>query len=105
MFKRFVVRRGKEALSDTPVVLIVGPRRAAKTTLVKGLGEAGRTYIGSTIRQFEAARSDPADSFGAWNGLSSTRFSVRPACSWRSRRRSMKIIAHAVFCSRARPMC
>ena len=38
MFKRFVERRAKEALSDTPVFLIVGPRRAGKTTLVKSMG-------------------------------------------------------------------
>jgi uncharacterized protein len=61
MFKRFVERRVEEALSDTPVVLIVGPRRAGKTTLVKKMGEAGRTYItldDQTV--LEAAQSDPA---------------------------------------------
>ena len=61
MFKRFIERRAEEALSDTPVVLIVGPRRAGKTTLVKKMGEAGRTYItldDQTV--LEAARSDPA---------------------------------------------
>lgn len=61
MFKRFVERRAEEALSDTPVVLIVGPRRAGKTTLVKKMAEASRTYItldDQTV--LEAARSDPA---------------------------------------------
>ena len=61
MFKRFVERRVEEALSDTPVVLIVGPRRAGKTTLVRKMGEAGRTYItldDQTV--LEAAQSDPA---------------------------------------------
>lgn len=61
MFKRFVECRAREALSDTPVVLIVGPRRAGKTTLVKSMGEADRTYItldDQTV--LEAARSDPA---------------------------------------------
>lgn len=61
MFKRFVERRAEEALTDTPVVLIVGPRRAGKTTLVKKMGEAGRTYItldDQTVR--EASQSDPA---------------------------------------------
>lgn len=61
MFNRFVERRAEEALSDTPVVLIVGPRRAGKTTLVRKMGEAGRTYItldGQTA--LEAAQSDPA---------------------------------------------
>ncbi len=45
MFKRFVERRAEEALADTSVVLIVGPRRAGKTTLVKSMGAADRTYI------------------------------------------------------------
>ena len=61
MFKRFLERRAEEALSDTPVVLIVGPRRAGKTTLVKSMGEADRTYITLDDRTvLEAARSDPA---------------------------------------------
>ncbi len=60
MYDRFVERRAEEALSDTPVVLIVGPRRAGKTTLVRKMGEAGRTYVtldDQTV--LDAARSDP----------------------------------------------
>lgn len=60
MFERFVERRAEEALSDTPVVLIVGPRRAGKTTLVRKMGKADRTYItldDETV--LEAAQSDP----------------------------------------------
>lgn len=45
MFGRFVERRAEEALPDTPVVLIVGPRRAGKATLVRKMGNADRTYI------------------------------------------------------------
>jgi uncharacterized protein len=61
MFERFVERRAEEALADTPVVLIVGPRRAGKTTLVRKMAEVGRTYLtldDQTV--LEAARSDPA---------------------------------------------
>lgn len=61
MFERFVELRVEEALSDTPVVLIVGPRRAGKTTLVRKMGEDGRSYItldDHTV--LEAAQSDPA---------------------------------------------
>ncbi|WP_157017104.1 ATP-binding protein [Mesorhizobium xinjiangense] len=61
MYKRFVERRAEEALSDTPVVLVVGPRRAGKTTLVRNMGEAARTYItldDQTV--LDAAQSDPA---------------------------------------------
>lgn len=45
MYKRLIEHRVKEALSDTPVVLIVGPRRAGKTTIARKMGEIGRTYI------------------------------------------------------------
>jgi hypothetical protein len=38
MYERLVERRAEEALSDTPVVLVVGPRRAGKTSLVRKLG-------------------------------------------------------------------
>ncbi|WP_372084549.1 ATP-binding protein [Tistrella mobilis] len=61
MYARFVEQRVEEALSDTPVVLIVGPRRAGKTTLVRKMGEAGRSYItldDQTV--LSAAQSDPA---------------------------------------------
>ncbi|WP_137130253.1 ATP-binding protein [Rhizobium sp. FY34] len=60
MFGRFVERRAEEALSDTPVVLIIGPRRAGKTTLVKKMRNPERTYItldDQTV--LDAARTDP----------------------------------------------
>jgi uncharacterized protein len=61
MFTRLLERRAKEARTDTPVVLVVGPRRAGKTTLVKKIGEAGRTNITLDDRTvLEAAQSDPA---------------------------------------------
>ena len=61
MYERFVERRAEEALGDTPVVLIVGPRRAGKTTLVRKMGDDDRTY--STLDDqtvLAAAQSDPA---------------------------------------------
>ena len=61
MYGRLLERKVGEALSDTPVVLIVGPRRAGKTTLVRKVGEAGRTYITLDDRTvLDAAQSDPA---------------------------------------------
>jgi uncharacterized protein len=60
MYQRLVERRAEEALADTPVVLIVGPRRSGKTTLVRKLGEAGRTYITlDDPTTLDAAQSDP----------------------------------------------
>ncbi len=43
------------------MVLVVGPRRAGKTTLVRKMGEASRTYITLDDRTaLDAAQSDPA---------------------------------------------
>lgn len=60
-YPRFAEPRLKEALADTPVVLIHGPRQCGKTTLAKQLGaKAGYEY-----RSFDeevtlaSARSDP----------------------------------------------
>ena len=35
MYKRLLERKAEEALSDTPVVLTVGPRRPGKTTPIR----------------------------------------------------------------------
>ena len=61
MYKRFAQERVEEALADTPMVLLVGPRRAGKTTLVRKLSDADRAYI--TLDDpiaLEAAQSDPS---------------------------------------------
>ena len=60
MYERLARQRAEEALLDTPVVLIVGPRRAGKTTLARMMGDAGRIYVtldDHTV--LDAARSDP----------------------------------------------
>ena len=64
MYERFVEPRLKEALSDTPAVLVVGPRRVGKTTLVRKMGEAGpepaRPYVTLDDQTtLDAARTDP----------------------------------------------
>ena len=45
MFPRQIQPRIEEALTDTPVVLLSGPRQAGKTTLVRKLSGEGRKYI------------------------------------------------------------
>lgn len=60
MYKRFAEARLREALADTPVVLVVGPRRAGKTTLVRDIDGAGRAYLtldDQTV--LSAAQEDP----------------------------------------------
>jgi len=61
MYQRLLKRLAAEALLDTPVVLIVGPRRAGKTTLVRELGTARRAYVTLDDQAArDAARTDPA---------------------------------------------
>lgn len=45
MFARKITPRIELALSDTPVVLVVGPRQVGKTTLVRQLARPGMQYI------------------------------------------------------------
>lgn len=60
MYKRIAGARVEESLNDTPAVLVVGPRRAGKTTLVRTIIDAGRTYITLDDQTpLDAARADP----------------------------------------------
>ncbi|MEQ1914368.1 MAG: AAA family ATPase, partial [Sideroxydans sp.] len=45
IFPRAILPRVLDALNDTPVVLINGPRQAGKTTLVRQLAGANRRYL------------------------------------------------------------
>jgi len=60
LFKRFIRNRLVESLGDTPVVLLVGPRRAGKTTLARSMSNGGRVYLTLDDQTtLEAARTDP----------------------------------------------
>lgn len=60
LYPRLVEGRVVEALADTPVVLIAGPRQAGKTTLVRQFADQGLRYL--TLDDeltLLAARQDP----------------------------------------------
>lgn len=61
LYPRYARTRLEEALLDTPVVLVHGPRQCGKTTLTRMVGEAaGYTYITfDDDVQLAAARFDP----------------------------------------------
>lgn len=61
LYPRFARLRLQEALADTPVVLVHGPRQCGKTTLTRMVGDpAGYTYVTfDDDVQLAAARSDP----------------------------------------------
>ena len=87
--RSFAERQVKEALSDTPVVLLVGPRRAGKTTLAQKMQGADRTYLTLDNQTTLEVLRRPIRlvSSGVWIKSLSTKFSVRLNFSWRSRRR------------------
>jgi len=61
LYPRLIENRIIEAMADTPVVLIAGPRQAGKTTLVRQVADKGRRYL--TLDDeltLLAAREDPA---------------------------------------------
>ena len=60
MYPRFVQRRVQEALRDTRVVLLSGPRQSGKTTLAKQFATDGMPFLNfDDPATLEAARRDP----------------------------------------------
>lgn len=65
LYHRFTEETLREALQDTPVVLIHGSRQCGKTTLAQFVGEQlGYHYISfDDDNQLQAAKADPAGLF------------------------------------------
>ncbi|MDP2824982.1 MAG: ATP-binding protein [Sulfuritalea sp.] len=60
VFPRFIAPRVAEALADTRVVLLAGPRQSGKTTLAKQFETEGIRYLSlDTPAVLDAARGDP----------------------------------------------
>ena len=59
-YPRFVEQRIKDALSDTRVVLVAGPRQSGKTTLVRRMASADVAYLTlDNATTLDAAQQDP----------------------------------------------
>jgi predicted AAA+ superfamily ATPase len=67
LFPRWIEERVVEALSDTRVVLLSGPRQAGKTTLVRRLTQAGTPFL--TLDDPTALRAATADPVSFIRGL------------------------------------
>ncbi|MEO6080087.1 MAG: ATP-binding protein [Steroidobacteraceae bacterium] len=60
MYPRFIEARVREALADTRVVLIAGPRQSGKTTLAEKLAGAGMPFLTLDDQTtLDTARADP----------------------------------------------
>lgn len=60
MFPRLLDAKIRASLKDTRVVAIVGPRQSGKTTLLRQLSSASRTFLTlDNVPTLEAARADP----------------------------------------------
>ena len=66
IYPRLAESRVEEALADTPVVLIHGPRQSGKTTLARGIGEPRKyTYISfDDDVALASAKADPVGFVG-----------------------------------------
>lgn len=87
-YPRFAASALSEALEDSPVVLVHGPRQCGKTTLVRELGDRHKydylTFDNDVTRA--AAEADPVGSLTVCpSAPSSMRFSGCRACSPASR--------------------
>lgn len=62
LYPRFAERRLRDAVADSPVVLIHGPRQCGKTTLARTFGESrGYRYVNFDAEPTRnAAEADPA---------------------------------------------
>ena len=60
MYARYVHKKILTALTDTPVIIVVGPRQSGKTTLVKQIMDDDWSYITlDDINQLQFAKNDP----------------------------------------------
>ena len=60
VYPRFIEQRVREALSDTRVVLITGPRQAGKTTLAEKLAHSEMPFLTLDDQTtLDTARADP----------------------------------------------
>lgn len=67
MFARHATDHIRQALSDTRVVLLAGPRQAGKTTLARSLAEPSRAYL--TLDDATTLAAAKADPVGLVRGL------------------------------------
>jgi predicted AAA+ superfamily ATPase len=60
MYSRYCEKKIREAMEDTPVVVILGPRQTGKTTLAKQLNLPESAYLTlDNATLFNAAKADP----------------------------------------------
>lgn len=91
------------ALEDTPAVMVNGPRRCGKTTLVRTLADPRRTYISlDDETSLAAARSDPVGFLRALGDAVIDEVQRAPDLLERSKKTSTRIADPAATCSPAR---
>ncbi len=62
LFRRYAAQNVADALEDTRVVLVVGPRQAGKTTLIRQFISDDRPYLTlDDPATFNRAKTDPVE--------------------------------------------
>ena len=84
LYPRLVEQRVAEAMSDTRVVLIVGPRQSGKTTLAKKMvNETIEYYTLDNATTLDLARQDPVGFVRRIDRAIIDEIQRAPSCCWR----------------------
>lgn len=87
IYPRLAEQRINDAMSDTRVVLIVGPRQSAKTTLAKKMASAEMEYYTlDNATTLEAAQRDPVGFVRGMSRAIIDEMNALPNCCWQSRK-------------------
>lgn len=98
LYPRLIEARIAEAMTDTPVVLVAGPRQAGKTTLVRQISEQGLRYL--TLDDeltLLAAKEDPVGMIRSLDRAVIDEIQRAPQLLLASKKASMKTGGQGVF--------
>ena len=88
MYDRYAGDKIRDALSDTRVVLVSGPRQSGKTTLATDIAADNMPFLAlDDATALAAARDDPVGFIRGWSVRRSTRCSAHLTYSSQSRGR------------------
>jgi hypothetical protein len=105
-FARLIRPRIEEALKDTPVILLAGPRQAGKTTLVRQIAAEKQLqyFTLDDALTLLSAREDPVGMISKLDHAVINEIQRAPELLLAIKKVSMRIVVQDVSCSRDPPI-